>query len=151
MVSTEDIKKLREETGVSIALCKSALEEAMGDHDKALAILAVKGAASAEKKADRTLGAGTVSAYVHSNKTLGAMVSLMCETDFVSKNEDFISLAYDIAMHTSAMSPESVEALLAQPFVKDPSKTIKQLLDSAVQKFGEKVELSKIERFSTVE
>lgn len=151
MVSTEDIKKLRQETGVSVALCKNALEEAGGDHDKALLILATVGAKNAGKKADRTLGAGTVVAYIHTNKNLGAMVSLLCETDFVSKNEDFTALAYDIAMHISAMSPSNILDLLEQPFIKDPSKTIRQLIDSAVQKFGERVELSRFERLTTME
>ena len=93
-------------TGVSIMQCKSALEEAGGDFDKAVMLLRKKGSAISAKKADRELGAGTVAAYVHSNKEIGAMVKLMSETDFVSKNDEFEKLAYDIAMHVAASRPE---------------------------------------------
>lgn len=147
-VSTEDIKKLRDETGVSIGLCKKALDEADGDHAKALEILQAQGAASAAKKSKRTLGAGSVAAYIHNTHTIGAMVNLQCETDFVAKNEEFEGLAKDIAMHISAMSPETNEDLLAQPFVKDDSKTVKDMIDSAVQKFGERIEVGQFVRYS---
>ena len=139
MVTAQDIKQLREETGVSIALCKAALEEAGGDHAKASEILTSKGAAGALKKADRTLGAGTVAAYVHSNKNIGAMIKLESETDFVAGNSEFQALAYDIAMHISALAPENVETLLEQPFVKDGDKTVKQLIEAAIQKFRKKI------------
>ncbi len=148
-VSTEDIKSLRESTGVSIALCKSALEEAGGDMTRALAVLQAKSAVALEKKAGRTLGAGTVATYVHGNKTIGAMVLLMCETDFVAKNEEFATLAHDIAMHISAMSPADIESLLEDDYVKDPSKKIKHLIESAVQKFGERILIANFARYST--
>lgn len=148
MVSASDIKRLRDETGISMAVCKQALEEAGGDHDKALAILVSKGAATAAKKSERSLGAGTVSAYVHGNKNIGAMVELDSESDFVSKNEEFVNLAHDIAMHVSATNPENLESLLAEPFIKDPEKTIKQLIEGATQKFGERIELVKFTRFA---
>ena len=140
--------QLREKTGISVMECKKALTETDGDMDKAIALLREKSAASASKKADRELGAGTVNAYVHSNAQVGALVLLSSETDFVSKNEEFVALARDIAMHASAMRPESIEAALEQPFIKDPSKTIANLLSEATQKFGERVALSKIEVFS---
>lgn len=89
--------------------CKKALEEAGGDKEKALAILRKKSKDIAAKKSDRTFGAGTVATYVHSNGTVGAMVELVCETDFVSKNVDFIKLARDIAMHVTAANPEYVK------------------------------------------
>lgn len=106
MITTDDIKALRDQTGVSVMQCKRALEEAAGDKEKAVMILQKKSAGVAAKKADRTLGAGTISAYVHANKTIGSMVELSCETDFVSKNEDFQKLAYDIAMHVAATNPQ---------------------------------------------
>ena len=108
MASTEDVKKLRDMTGVSIMQCKQALDEANGDSEKALLILRKKGSDIVAKKAGRDLGAGVVSAYIHSNKNVGSMATLMCETDFVSKNEDFVALAYDIAMHIAAANPEYV-------------------------------------------
>lgn len=192
MATTDDVKKLRDMTGISVMQCKQALDEAGGDFDKALLLLQKKGSALAAKKSDRELGAGTVAAYIHSTKDVGSMVVLNSETDFVAKNEEFVRLAYDIAMHVSAAQPQFIKreeidqemherikelftkevldkpenlreqiltgkidaylknlVLLEQPFIKDPEKTIKDLLDGAVQKFGERVEVSKIARFST--
>jgi len=147
-ITTEQVKELRDKTGVSVMECKKALTQAEGDMQKALAILGERSAAMAAKKQDRELAAGTVGAYVHSTAQVGALALLLCETDFVSKNEEFIALARDIAMHSSAMRPESVEAALAQPYIKDGERTIMQLLQGASQKFGERVELSKLDVFS---
>ncbi|MCX6703416.1 MAG: elongation factor Ts [Candidatus Zambryskibacteria bacterium] len=104
-ITTELIKTLRDKTGVSVMQCKKALEEAGGDMEKAVIILQKRSAESALKKSDRELGAGIVESYIHSTKTVGAMVELMCETDFVSGNEEFKKLAYDIAMHIAAANP----------------------------------------------
>lgn len=105
-ITTELIKTLRDKTGVSVMQCKKALEEAGGDMDKAIIILQKRSAEAALKKSDRELGAGVVESYVHSTKAVGAMVELMCETDFVSGNEEFKKLAYDIAMHVAAANPQ---------------------------------------------
>lgn len=104
-ITTEQIKELRDMTGLSIMQCKKALEEALGDIGKAVILLQKKGAGIAAKKADRTLGAGRVASYVHSNGNIGSMVELLCETDFVSNNEEFGTLAYNIAMHVAATNP----------------------------------------------
>lgn len=192
MASTDDVKKLRDATGISVMQCKNALEEAGGDYDKALLILQKKGSALAAKKADRELGAGAVAAYVHSNKEVGSMVVLHSETDFVAKNEEFTALAYDIAMHIAAANPQYVKradidetklaeikalfekevadkpdnlkeqilegkvsaylkniVLLEQDFIKDPEKTIQALIEGAVQKFGERIEVGQFTRYST--
>ena len=106
MATTEEIKALRDETGVSVMQCKKALEEAGGDMEKAKVILRKQSAAVALKKSDRELGAGTATAYVHAGGAVVAAVVLGCETDFVSKNEEFIKLAKDIAMHIAAMNPQ---------------------------------------------
>jgi len=148
-ISTEQIKALREKTGVSVMQVKHALEEAGGDEDKAIAILREKSVAIAAKKADRTLGAGKVSAYIHGDGTVGALVELASETDFVANNEEFGLLARDIAMHITAMSPETKEELLEQPFIKDERVTIGTLIEQAVQKFGERIEVANFARFST--
>jgi len=191
MATTEEIKALRDETGVSIMQCKKALEEAGGDVEKAKVILRKIASISASKKADRTLGAGTAAAYIHAGGQVLAAVVLACETDFVSRNPEFQTLARDIAMHIAAMNPQFVKRedvkevdltkarevfeqeaaniaeanrlkaiegkldafikekiLLEQPFVKDASLTIQQLIDSAVQKFGEKIEVVRFERLS---
>lgn len=148
MITTEQIKELRELTGISVMQCKKALEEAEGDKEKALAILREKSSAIAEKKGDRELGAGVVDAYIHSSKTIGTLIELSCETDFVARNEEFVTMARDIAMHITAVNPTDVAELLEQPFVKNPDITIKQLVDGGVQKFGEKIAVSRFVRFS---
>lgn len=109
MISTEQIKELRDITGISVMQCKKALEEAGGDKEKALAILRKKSGDIAAKKSDRELGAGVVESYIHTTKTVGALVELSCETDFVARNEEFVALARDIAMHITATSPEYVD------------------------------------------
>ncbi len=189
MVSTDQIKALRDKTGVSVMECKKALEEAGGDDEKALVLLRKKSSRAAEKKADRTLGAGAVAAYIHASGDVGAMVLLSSETDFVSKNEDFKKLAYEIALHAAAMAPQFVskeqvkpediraakevfereaeekpeniraqivegklndylkeKVLLEQSFVKDSSKTIRDLVEEATQKFGERIEVTECVR-----
>src|SRR6185369_11417028 len=106
-ITTELIKQLRDATGgVSVMQCKKALEESGGDIEKATLLLQKKSAAAAVKKADRTLGSGVVESYIHNTHTVGAMVELLCETDFVAKNEDFKKIARDIAMHISATNPQ---------------------------------------------
>jgi elongation factor Ts len=147
-VSAESVKELRDRTGVGISECKKALEEAGGNMEKAVAILQERSLLSVQKKQGRELGAGTVAAYVHNTSQVGAMVLLACETDFVSKNEEFTGLARDIAMHAAAMRPLDAEALLKEPFIKDPSKTIAELVSSATQKFGERIEISRFDIFS---
>ncbi len=191
MATTEEIKALRDLTGVSIMQCKKALEEAGGDVEKAKVILRKQSANIASKKADRTLGAGVAAAYTHAGGSVVGAIVLASETDFVSKNADFGKLAYDIAMHVAAMNPqfrtrddvkdEDIRAasevfakevenipeakrgvaqqgkidsylkervLLDQPFVKDPSVTVGELISQAVQKFGEKIEVVRMERLS---
>jgi len=147
-VTSEQVKELRDKTGVSVMECKKALTEADGDMAKALEILSARAAASVGKKADRELGAGAVASYVHSTGQMGAMILLSSETDFVSKHEEFSVLARDIAMHAAAMQPATTEELAGQQFIKDPSKTIADLISLATQKFGERIEVSKLAFFS---
>ena len=142
------VKELREKTGVSVMECKKALTEADGDMGKALEVLSARAVVSAGKKGDRVLAAGTVAYYTHSTGQVGSLVRLSSETDFVSKNEEFVALARDLAMHAAAMRPASVEELLAQPFIKDPSKTVADLISGAVQKFGERIEVSELGCFA---
>lgn len=107
-ISTADIKALRDQTGISVMQCKKAIEEAGGDMEKALVILKKKRKEAADKKADREIGAGVVGTYTHNTNEVAAMVLLGCETDFVAKNEEFIALARDIAMHTAASDAKYV-------------------------------------------
>lgn len=190
-ISMEMIKALRDRTGISIMQCKKALEDAGGDEEKAMMFLRKKGADVAAKKSDRELTAGVVAAYIHSNGSIGAMIKLASETDFVSNNDEFKTLAYDIAMHISATNPEYISAelideaakakateffkeevagkpadlqekilqgkldaffaekvLLDQPFIKNPELTIRQLIENATQKFGEKIVVTEMARFT---
>ena len=150
------IKELREETGLSFAQIKKALDEVGGDKEKARSLLSEFSAAQAEKKADRELGAGVIAAYVHANGIVGAMVQLSCETDFVAKNEEFKALAHDLAMHVTAMAPTSTNnedglgeetALMKQTFIKDPSMTVEQRIAAAIQKFGENTKIIRFVRY----
>ncbi|MCD5390009.1 MAG: elongation factor Ts [Candidatus Pacebacteria bacterium] len=143
-----DIKALREETGVSIMKCKQALTEASGDMDTARELIRGLSAKAAAKKADRDLGAGIVQSYIHPNNTIGVLVNLGCETDYVARNEDFIALANDIAMHIAAMMPESISDLVEQGFVKDPETTIGKLLEEATLKIGERIEVTEFVRYA---
>jgi elongation factor Ts len=147
-ITTEAIKELRERTGgVSVMQCKKALEEAGGDVKKAEEILRTYSTATALKKSDRSLGAGTVGSYTHDGN-IGTLVALSCETDFVAKNPDFVALARELAMQVAAMDPEKTEDLLEQPFIKDGSKKVQDLLNEAIQKFGERIEVNRFARVS---
>lgn len=159
-ITVGDIKKLRELTGSGILDCRTALEEADGDSTKAQAILRAKGLASAAKKATRTAAEGVVESYIHNGNRVGVLLELNCETDFVARTDEFRSLAHDIAMHVAAMDPETVSAkdgedsetsLLDQPFVKDPSKTIQDLVNDSIAKLGENVQIRRFTRFALSE
>jgi len=104
-ITPVQLKELRDKTGISVMQCKRALEEAGGDMEKAVIILKKKRSEAADKKSDRELGAGAVGSYVHNTNEVAAIVLLGCETDFVSKNEEFVTLAKDIAMHVAAINP----------------------------------------------
>jgi elongation factor Ts len=192
-ITTEQVRELRELTGVSVMQCRKALEEAAGDMEKAQMILRKISKAQADKKSDREFGAFCSAAYIHQGGKVGAMVQLACETDFVAQNPEFAALAQDIAVHIAGMGPlyvresdiseeekakhmtffreeaektgksgEMLEkivegkyneyikglVLLGQPFLKDPSKTIQDMLNEAIQKFGENTSITKMARFS---
>lgn len=189
-ITSEQIKALREKTGISVMQCKKALEEAEGDEAKAIILLKKKGAEQAAKKADREFGAGIIEAYIHSNGLVGTIVELASETDFVSNNAEFKNLAKDIAMQITATAPEFLKSsdidetaaskarelfaqeaadkpaelqekiiqgkmdsyfkdqvLLNQDFIKNPEITIQAMLDTAMQKFGERIEIIRFKRF----
>jgi len=124
MITTELIKDLRDRTGVSVMQCKKALEEAQGDIEKALIILRKKSGEMAAKKGDRTFGAGTIQTYVHANGSVAAMVELVCETDFVSGNDEFKALARDIAMHVTASNPKFLKSTEITPEVTVKAKEV---------------------------
>ncbi len=121
-ITTEMIKELRDATGVSVMQCKKALEESGGDMEKAKMVLRKNSADQAAKKADRTLGAGIVTSYIHSTKRMGVLLELSCETDFVSQNEEFIGLANNLALHIAAMGPEYINESQIDEVAKEKAK-----------------------------
>lgn len=139
MVSIDLIKQLREETGISIAECKKALEQGGGDMAKAKELLRSWGKEVALKKQSRETKEGLVEAYVHATGKVGAMVVVRCETDFVARSQDFKTLCHEIALQIASMDPVDTPALLEQPYVRDPSKTIRRLIEEFVAKLGENI------------
>ena len=190
-ITSAQLKQLRDTTGISVMQCKKALEEAGGDMDKAIIILKKKRSDAADKKSDREIGAGAVGSYIHNTNEIAALVLVGCETDFVSKNPEFVALAKDIAMQVAATNPgyisraevpeegiqkakelfsaeigdkpEEMKAkilegklssyfqdqiLMEQPFIKNPDTTIGEMVNGAIQKFGENVQVVKFSRIS---
>jgi elongation factor Ts len=142
MADIDLIKELRDRTGLSVAAIKEALDAADGDRERALEALKALGGTVAAKKADRELKDGIVEAYVHPNRKVGSLIELSCETDFVARNDEFVTLAKDLAMHAAAMQPDDIAAMLEQPFVKDPDITVQGLIEQAVGKLGENIQLT---------
>jgi elongation factor Ts len=192
-ISAALVKALREATGAGMMDCKRALVEADGDMERAAELLRAKGQASAAKRQGRSAEQGLIDAYIHFNNTVGSLVEVNCETDFVANTEDFRRLVRDIALHVASPSaprwlqrddvPTSIldaerrvyeaqmreqgkpddkipmivenkleaffkeNVLLDQPFVKDDSKTIADLLDEVSAKVGEKVAVGRFVRY----
>ena len=141
------IKKLRKETGVSIIECKKALKEARGDIEKAKEVLKRWGKELAKKKKERITAQGIVDFYIHPNKKIGVLLELNCETDFVAKSSDFQALAHEICLQIVGVG-ESETELLSQSWIKDETKTIKELIDEYIAKTGENVTVKRFIRYS---
>jgi len=165
-ISVEQIKALREKTSAGVMECKNALQEAEADLERAFEILQERGLAKAEKKKDRLASEGRIEAYVHHGSRIGAMVELNCETDFVAKTDEFKALAHDLALQVVATNPRFLSAedipegedvvpeeacLLEQPFIKDESKRVRQLVAEVIAKTGEKVHVRRFVRFEVGE
>jgi elongation factor Ts len=191
-ISAEQVKRLRQRTGAGMMDSKKALQEAGGDMDRAVEILREKGLASAQKRAGRSATQGVIDAYIHHNNTVGVLVEVNCETDFVAKTDEFRRLARDVALHIASAMPQWVTreevpddileterriyeaearqagkpdnvldrivegklqgffkttVLVDQPFVKEPEKTIQQLIDEVSAKVGEKVAVRRFVRY----
>jgi len=192
MISIDQIKKLREETGISLAECKKALTEAQGDIDRAKEILRKWGRELARKKSERETREGIIESYLHSNKKIGVLLDIRCESDFVARSEDFQKLAHELCLQIAAMNPLFLKAkdipekflagerkiyqeqfknsgkpekiidevidgklkkykeeisLLSQPWIRDETKTIKELIDEHIAKIGENIVIKKFTRF----
>lgn len=162
-INVNSIKALRESTGAGVMDCKRALEEAKGDPETAQGLLRQWGVLAAAKRGSRTADDGLVEAYVHSGGRIGAIVELNCETDFVARTEEFQSLAHDVAMQVAAMAPLYITleeiptdqnldpkevCLLEQSFIREPDKTIRDLIEDARAKTGENIGIRRFTRFA---
>ena len=160
-IPVERIKELREASGAAVMQCRNALMEAEGNIDKALEILKKQSVLQAEKKADRTTAQGLVECYVHGGR-IGAMVEVNCETDFVARTAEFRELAHNLAMQVAAMCPICVSkeqlpagcdkppeaaCLLIQPFIKDPSRIVQDIVTETIGKTGENIRVGRFARF----
>jgi elongation factor Ts len=158
----EEIKALRERTGAGVMDCRAALIESSGDLDKASEILKQKGLAKAARKASRVTSEGLVEAYIHHGGRIGAMVEVNCETDFVARTDEFRELAHNLALQVAATAPlyisnddvkgETGQApeevcLLLQPFIKDPDKTVQDIISETIAKVGENIKVRRFARF----
>jgi elongation factor Ts len=156
------VKELRELTGAGMLDCKNALEEADGDFERAKAILAARGHAAAAKRAERATAEGLVQAYLHHNGRVGALVEVNCESDFVARTDDFGQLVKNIALQVAGASPSYVSpdempegaegdprelCLMLQPFVRDESITIEEMVKEAISKTGENIRVRRFARF----
>jgi len=156
------VKELRAESGAGIMDCRNTLLGVEGDMAKAIQILKEKGLLKAQKKAERTTTQGLIEAYIHTGGRIGAMVEVNCETDFVARTDEFKELAHCLAMQVAAMSPQFISkeevaegadiehqaaCLLLQPFIKDPTKTIQDIIVETIAKVGENIKVSRFARF----
>jgi len=161
-ISAAAVKALREKTGAGVMDCKRALMEADGDMEAATEVLRKQGLASAEKRMNRVASQGLIDAYIHAGGRIGAMVEVNCETDFVARTDLFREFVHDVAMQVAATGPlyvsqqeipEGAEVnpkeacLLLQPFIKDPGKTIDDLLRETIAKTGEAIRIRRFARF----
>jgi elongation factor Ts len=154
--TTELIKELREKTGAGIMECKKAIDDAGGELAKAEQLIKERGLAMAEKKAGREAGQGLIDSYIHAGR-IGAMIELNCETDFVARTDDFRQLAREIAMQVAATNPSRINSseastdgdvpLLDQPYIRDASKTVQELLNETIARVRENIVVRRFSRF----
>lgn len=147
MANIQKLKSLREETGVSFALCKKALDESKDNLEEAKKLLTKWGAEKVKDKETRITKQGVIASYVHHNKKIAALVELMCETDFVSSNEEFQRLGQEIAMQAASIPAANADELLKQDYIRDSGKKIAGLIQDAVLKFGENIKIGRITRW----
>lgn len=145
MSQLDTIQKLREITGAGVMECKKALDESGGDFDKAISIIHERGLTKVEKRADRSTGAGLILSYVH-NERIGVLLDLRAETDFVVKSDPFRELAKELVMQIAAMAPQNIDELLEQPYIKNESKKVQDLINETIAKVGENIKINNFAR-----
>ena len=155
------IKKLRELSGAGIMHCKKALVEAQGDIVKAHDILQQQSALIIEKKANRAVTQGLIETYIHTGGRIGAMLEINCETDFVARTDEFKMLAHELAMQIAALAPQFISkddikletsseeqsCLLSQTYIRDPNKTVQDIINETIAKVGENIKVRRFVRF----
>jgi elongation factor Ts len=161
-ITTEQIKDLRQESGAGIMECRNALKECSGDKAKAIKLLQEQGASKAQKSVNRTVKQGLIVSYIHAGGRIGSLVELNTETDFVARTTEFKDLAYNIAVQVAAMDPQylskeecpagadidfAAACLLLQPYIKEPTKTIKDIITELIAKTGENIKVGRFIRF----
>ncbi len=161
-IRVETVRELRDQSGAAVMQCQNALVEAKGDIEKALQILKQQSLFQAEKKAMRSTSQGLVEAYIHAGGRIGAMVEVNCETDFVARTDEFKELAHHLAMQVAAMNPRFVSeeevppgsevepqthCLLLQADIKEPERTVKEIITETIAKVGENIKVSRFARF----
>ncbi len=146
-INTDDVKRLKNLTGVGLTDAKAALEAAKGDFDKALQAMRKKGLTKAEKRGEREARAGVIGTYSHDGR-IGVLIEVNCETDFVAKTDEFKDLVKDLTLHIAASEPENVEDLLNQPFVKNPDQTVEDVIKEHNAKLGENIIVRRFNRMA---
>jgi elongation factor Ts len=144
--SIDTLKKLREETQVSVADCRQALEDAKGDITTAKKLLQERGLEKAKKKEGQETGNGIIASYAHATGKVGVLVEIKCQTDFVARTDDFKNLAKEITLQIAAMKPKDVKELLASEYIRDPKMTIDLLIKGTIAKLGENITIGKFTR-----
>ncbi len=147
-VSTDKIKQLRSRTQASIGDIKEALDAADGDEKAALAKLKEKGAEIARKKGDREAVEGIIEAYIHQDKKTGVLLELNCETDFVARTPEFQTLAHELALQVAGTEPNDTEELLASPYIRDPQKTVQELVREYIASLEENIQVGRFSYYS---
>lgn len=145
-ISLDQLKKLREETGAGVSDCRQAIEDASGDYARAKKLIAVRGVEKAAKKADREASQGIISSYVHATGTVGVLVELRCETDFVARTDDFKALSHELCLQIAAMKPKTVRELLKGTYIRDAAMTVETLIKQTIAKVGENITVARFTR-----
>lgn len=144
-IDIKQIKRLRDETGAAIIRIREVLEEVKGDEKKALSVLKKEGLEKAEKREDRETSQGKIFVYTHHTGKVVGLVELLCETDFVARNELFEALGKDLSMQVASMGEKD---FAKQEFIKDPSKKVSELIKEVIAKTGENIKLGRVLRFT---
>jgi len=161
-IPADMVKGLREQSGAGVMQCRQALIKFQGDIEKALEFLKEQGLLKAKEKEKRATTQGLIEAYIHTAGRVGAMVEVNCETDFVARTDEFKELAHHLAMQVAAMSPQFISeeeisegtdiepqtaCLLLQSYIKDPERSVQDIITETITKVGENIKVSRFARF----